>query len=149
MQKKKKKKRKKKGFQALQSNEDKNSTNTIYDNLIQAHWEAAKLPVSHKPRNKKSLWGGKNVIEKRTTLQDVLKGTSEEVSPKAWKIEDAKKDHDRAYVEEQEEHIKGKIQENERTHESYKTSLTWSIVNKISAQKGSSHGWIRAVQRSV
>ena len=82
------------------SNEDKNSANTIYS-IFQAHREAAELHVPHIPRNKKSLWEGKKVVEKRGAQQDVLKGTSEEVRPKASKVEDAKKDFDRAYAEEQ------------------------------------------------
>ena len=74
------------------SNKDDNRANTIYNNIIQAHREAAEPYVPHKPRNKKKLlWEGKEVVEKRGTLQDVLKGTSEEVSPKASKVEDAKK----------------------------------------------------------
>ena len=72
-------------FQALQSNEDENSDITIY-NIIQAHREAAELYVPHKPRNKKSLWEGRQVVEKRCALQSVLKGTSEGVHPKASKL---------------------------------------------------------------
>ena len=34
-------------------------------NIIQAHREAAELHVLHKPRNKKSLWEGKNGREER------------------------------------------------------------------------------------
>ena len=131
-------------FQALQSNEDENRANTIY-NIIQAHREAAELHVLHKPRNKKkSLWEGKKVLEKRVALQDVLKSTSEEVCPKASKIEDAKKDLDRAYTEEQERYVKSKIQEIESAHESYKTDLAWSAVNEMSGRKGSSRGRICA-----
>ena len=85
----------------MQSNEDENSANTIYNNIIQAHREATKLHVPHKLRNKKkSLWEGNKVVEKRVALHDVLKGTSEEESPKASKIEDTMKDLDRAYDEE-------------------------------------------------
>ena len=40
--------------------------------------------------------------------------------------------------------LKGNIQEIERAHESYKTSLAWPIVNEISGQKGSSRGRICA-----
>ena len=77
-------------FQALQSNEDENSANTVYKNIIQAHREAVELHVPDKPRNKKkSLWEGKEVVEKRGALQDVIKGTSEDVRPKASKVEDA------------------------------------------------------------
>ena len=91
------------------------------------------MHVPHKPRNeKKSRWEGKKVVEKRGALQDVLKGITGEIRPKALKVEDAKKDLDRAYAEEQEEYVKSKIQETERAHESYKTSLSWSVVNKIS-----------------
>ena len=61
-----------------------------------------------------------------------------------------RKDFDRAYAKEQEEYVKGKIQEIERAHESYKTSLAWSIVNEISGRKGSFRGLIRgSVQRNV
>ena len=73
-------------------------------NIIQADREAAELHVPHKPGNKKkSLWEGKKVVQKRGALQDVLKGISEEVSPNASKVEDAKRDLDRAYAKEQEE----------------------------------------------
>ena len=73
-----------------QANEDENSAITIYDNIIQAHQEAAELHVPHKPANKKkSQWEGKKVVEKRGVLQDVLKDTSEEVRPKASKVENA------------------------------------------------------------
>ena len=37
------------------------------------------------------------------------KGTREEVSPNASKVEDVKKDLDRAYAEEQEAYVKGKL----------------------------------------
>ena len=60
---------KKKSFQALQINEDENSANTIYNNIIQVHREVAELRVPHKPRNKqKSLWEDKKVVEKRGAL---------------------------------------------------------------------------------
>ena len=88
-------------FQALQSNEEENWANTIY-NIIQAHRVSAELHVPHKPRNKKSQWEGKEVVEKRGALQDVLKGTSEEVRPKGSKAEDEKY-FDRAYAEELED----------------------------------------------
>ena len=116
----------------------------MYNHIIQAHREAAELHVPYKPRNKKSLWEGKKVVEKRGPLQEVLKGTSEEAHPKASKVEDAKKDLNRAYVEEQEEYVKSKIQEIERAHESYKTRFAWSIVNEVSGRKGSSRCRIRA-----
>ena len=138
------KKKKKKRFQVLQSNVNKNRANTI-DNILRAHQEAAELHVPHKPRTKsKSLREGKKVVEKTGTLQDVLKGTSAEVRPKASKAADAKKDLDRAYAEEQEKYVKGKTQESERAHEFYRTSLAWSIVNAISGRKGSSRSRIRA-----
>ena len=84
------------------------------------------------------------MVEKRGALQDVLKGTNEEIHPEASNVEDAKKDLHRPYVEEQEGYVKGEIQEIERAHESYKTSLTWSVVKEISGRKGSSCGRIRA-----
>ena len=40
------------------------------------------------PRHRKSLWEGRKVVQKRGSLQDVLKGTNEEVRPKASKVED-------------------------------------------------------------
>ena len=83
------------------------------------------------------------VVQKRGALQDVLKGTSEEVRPKASKVEDAK-DLDRPYAEEQEEYVLGKIQETELAHESYNTSLARSMVNEISGRIGSSRSRIRA-----
>ena len=46
------------------------------------------------------------MVEKRGALQHVLKGTSA-VRPKASKVEDAKKDLDRAYAEEQDEYVNG------------------------------------------
>ena len=46
------------------------------------------------------------MVAKRRALQDVLKGTSEETRPKASKVEDAKKNHDSAHAEEQEEYVK-------------------------------------------
>ena len=84
------------------------------------------------------------MVEKRGALQDVLKDTIEEVRPKASIVEVAKKELDVAYVEEQEEYVNGKIQETEHAHESYKTSIAWSIVNEISRRKGPSRGRIRA-----
>ena len=60
--------------------------------------------------------------------------------PKPSKAEDAKKLIDRAYAEEQEEYVKGKIHDTERAHESYKISLAWSVVNEISGRKVSSRG---------
>ena len=88
-------------------------------NVFQAHREAAELHVPHIPGNKKkSSWESKKVVEKRGALLDVLKGTSEEVRPKASKVQEARKDLDRAYAEEQGEYNKGKIQETERAHES-------------------------------
>ena len=68
---------KKKRFQALLSNEDKNSANTIYNNITQVHREATELHVPHKAKNMKSLWEGKKVVQKRDALQDVLKGISD------------------------------------------------------------------------
>ena len=114
----------------------------IYNNIIQGQGETAELCVRHKPRNKKSLWEGKIVVEKRGALQEVLKGTSEEVRPKALKVEDTKA-LDRSYAEEQEEYINGKIQETERAHESYKTGFRF-LVNEISGREVSSRGRIRA-----
>ena len=129
----------------MQSNEDENSANTIYNNILQAHQEAAELHVPHKPRNKKkSLREGKKVIEKRGALQDVLKGISEDVHPKTSRVKDARKDRDRAYAEEQKEYVRGQIQKTECAHESYKTSLAWSIVNEISGRKWSSRRRVRA-----
>ena len=113
------------------SNEDENSANTTYNNIFQAHREAAELHVSHKPRNKKSLWEDRKVVQKRGALQDILKGTSQEVRPKASRVEDAK-DLDRAYAEKQGEFVEVKILEIEHAHESYKTSLAWPVVNEIS-----------------
>ena len=61
-----------------------------------------------------------------------------------------KKDLNRASAEQQEEYVKGKIQETECAHESYKTSSAWSIVNEISGRKGSpAAGFVLAVQRNV
>ena len=51
---------------------------------------------------------------------------------------------DRAYGEEQEVYVKGKMKETRRAHKSCKTSLAWSIVNEISGRKESSRGRIRA-----
>ena len=73
----------------MQNNEDENCANTIFNNIIQAHREATELHVPHKPRDKKkSLWEGKKVVEKRGALQGILKGTSEQIRPKASKIEE-------------------------------------------------------------
>ena len=85
----------------MHSYEDEHSANMIYKNIAQAHREATEVHVPHKPRNKKSLWEDKKVVEKRGALQGVLKGTSEDVSLKASTVEAAKKDLDRAYAEEQ------------------------------------------------
>ena len=94
----KKKKKKKKRFHALHSGEVEISANTIYNSIIQAR-EAAELHARQTPRKKKmSLWEGKGVVEKRDALQAVLKGTSEELRPKASKVEDAKNHLDRAYA---------------------------------------------------
>ena len=84
-----------------------------------------------------------------SVVQDVLKGTMEELRPKASQVEDARKDLDRAYTNKQKECAKGRIQEIERAHESYKTSLAWPTVNEISGRKGSSAaGFVLAVQRN-
>ena len=73
------------------------SASTVYNNIIQAYREAAELHVPSKPTTKKkSVWECKKVVGKTGALQDVLKGTNEEVRPKASKLEDAKKDLDRA-----------------------------------------------------
>ena len=65
------------------------------------------------------------------------------------KLEDAKKDHDRAYAEEQEEYVNGKVQETKRAHESYKTSLAWFIVNEISGREEGlpAAGFVLAVKK--
>ena len=84
----------------MRSAENENSANTIYS-IIQAHQKAAELHVPYKPKNKKPLLETKTVVEKRCALLDVLKGTRDEVLPKASKVEDAKKDLGRAYAEEQ------------------------------------------------
>ena len=131
-------------IQTLQSDDNENRANTIHNNIIQARPEAPELHLPQKPRNEKAPWEGKKVVKKRGALQDVLKGTREEVRPKPSTVDDAKKDLDRAHTEEQEKYVKGKIQETERAHESYKTSLAWSVVNEISGRKGSSRGRIRA-----
>ena len=78
------------------------------------------------------------VVQKRGSLQDVLKVTSKEVRTKASKVEDAKRDLDRPYAEEQEEYVIGKIQKFELAHESYETSSARSMVNEISGRKGCS-----------
>ena len=74
---------------------------TQYTIALSKLTETDELHVPHKRRNKKkSLGEGKKVVEKRGVLQKVLKGTNEEVRPKASKVEDAMKDLDRAYAEE-------------------------------------------------
>ena len=97
-----------------------------------------------KEGRKPSLWEGKKVVEKKGALQDILKSTSEEVRPKASKVEDAKKDLDRAFAEEQEDYVKGKIQEIERAHESYKNGFSLIHSERNYGRKGSSRCQIRA-----
>ena len=50
----------------MQSNEDENSANTVYNNIIQVYQEAAELHVDlpHMPRNNTtSLWEGKKMVK--------------------------------------------------------------------------------------
>ena len=63
-------------FAVLEKEED-TTADTMYNNIIQAHQEAAEMHVPLKPRKKKRvLWETNNIIKKREALHQTFKNDS-------------------------------------------------------------------------
>ena len=90
-------------FAVLEEEPDNTKADTMYNNIIQAHQEAAEKHVPLKPRKKKRvIWESNNIIKKREALQQTFKnGNSEKKS-----LEEAKADLDKEYTKEQEQYIR-------------------------------------------
>ena len=131
-------------FAVLEKEED-TTADTMYNNIIQAHQEAAEMHVPLKPRKKKRvLWETNNIIKKREALHQTFKNDSNNSSSENKSIKQAKIDLDNAYTNEQEQYIREKINELENAHDTNKARLAWTIVNEVSGRKGTKTNQIRA-----
>ena len=132
-------------FEVLENKAEDTTADTMYNNIMHAHQEAAKLHIPLKPRRKKGvIWESAKIIEKREALHEELRNESRDADSKREHIERAKADLDNAYIIEQEQYVRDKLQELEEAYESTKTRLAWSIVNEVSGRKKSKHSQIRA-----
>ena len=133
-------------FNALQNIADNDSSNTIYNNIIEAHSKAAELHVPTKPRRKKKVpWEDTNITHKREELKKCHESKNVNPSPENKdKIEVAKKELDDAYLAEQEKYISEQIAIIENAHINQKSRLAWSTINEISGRKKTPSSQIKA-----
>lgn len=133
-------------YNALQDLTDDNTSNTQYNNIIEAHSRAAETHVPVKPRKKRRVpWEDQNITEKREELKRfhayMVKNPTIENEAKA---EEMKKELDDAYLKEQEEYVKEKISIIQNAHINQQSRLAWATVNEVSGRKKTASGQIKA-----
>ena len=124
-------------FQILQNENEEESANTIYQNIMKAHKEAAEkcIPIVKKTK-RKIPWETASITEKR---QSVNKLTRE--NPKYMEAIQELKD---IYDQEQTEYIKSKIDIIKNASINKQSRIAWQTVNEISGRKTTNQSKLRA-----
>ena len=87
-------------LQVLQNLEDISNSNEIYNNIIQAHEEAAKKHIPEKNKVKQHVpWENENIVVRRRAVRDALNAvTHRETRSNVKKLQDAKIQLEEAYT---------------------------------------------------
>ena len=133
-------------YQALQDLCDRETADSMYNNIVEAHKKAAEIHIPVKSKCKQRVpWENNKVSEKRQKLKELhnIKSTNP-TTESTNRVEAAKMDLDRAYEEEQEKYVQEKVSVIENAHANMKSRLVWATVNEVSGRKKSNSGQIRA-----
>ena len=133
-------------FQAFQDlEEDMSSSNTIQNNVISGHDEAAKKHIPVKNKVKQHVpWVNNDIAEKRRAIFEALDYSNRvKTRSSAKKLNDARINLEEAYVKEHEIYALGKVDEIRTAPEHQKKKLVWETVNKFTGRKGTSKGKIK------
>ena len=126
-------------FEILNSLDTTQSSETMYNNIMSAHQEAAKKTIPLKQKKKKRVpWEDENIIEKRKNLKRANDQKQNYTTPEnTLKYEIAQNDLINEYAKNQEKYINQKINEIKSASEQHKSRVAWNIVNEVSGRKTS------------
>ena len=131
-------------FQAFQDlEEDASSSNTIYNNIISAHDEAAMkyIPVKNKVTQHVPWVNNDNAEKGELCLKPSLSRVKTRSSAK--KLNDARIQL-KAYVKKQGIYAQRKVDEIRTAAKHQKSKLVWETVNEFKERKGTNKGKIKA-----
>ena len=127
-------------FDALQAKGNDPTPNTVYQNFVRVHQEAAKKCIPLRPKIKrKAPWESDAVIAKRENLKRIAKQSNRyPTRQNVNKKKQALNELNAVYQTEQQNYIQDQIDKIKNAAENNQSSLAWKIVNDVSDRKQSS-----------
>ena len=133
-------------FEALKCLDDDNNSNSIYNNIVNAHENAAEANIPKMERKKNRIpWENKEIIDKREKLKEAYESSTRRLT-RANKsaLDNAKQKLDEAYKQELEAYIQEKTNIIQHAAENQQSSLAWATVNEITGRKKTDRGKLKA-----
>ena len=132
-------------YQALNLETDA-STNTKYNNFIEANQYAAKHCIPTKEKIKQTYpWENEAVLKARRKLKAISGEKNRNNKPdNVEKTKTATKPLENTYQTEQQKYMQNQVDEIKSAADNRKSSLVWIIINKISGRKKTNISRLRA-----
>ena len=133
-------------FDALQSETESTSANTMYENFIEAHNYASKNAIPLKRKMKRKIpWETEAITEKRNILKSAAnRKNAIPTRASARLFVDAQKDLVETYESEQAKYVQERIDTINNAHANNQSSLAWKTINDISGRKRSNKAKLKA-----
>ena len=133
-------------FQALQSETEINTPNSLYENFILAHNEAAAVHIPLKSKIKTRVpWENETVKHCRERVKETAKAKNAHHNlANETQFNIAKESLANTYQSEQKKYVESKIKDLKNCADNKQTSTAWQIVNEISGRKKSNRARLKA-----
>ena len=133
-------------YNALQDQIEDNTSNTQYNNIVDAHSKVAEKHIPIKPKKKQRIpWEDILIVQKREELKMHHASTSAVPTvEEKRKTNELKEKLDEAYLKEQEDYVKEKVTTIENAHINQQSRLAWATINEVTGRKKRNAGKIKA-----
>ena len=136
-------------FETLQEKAEKVTPNDEYENVVQAHLEAASKCIPTKPRTKYRVpWETSEVREKRALVKTAPKSYRKNpTNTNARKLEKAQYQLAGIYLKEQAEYIQNQIDKIRDSVEDKQSRIAWQTINEVSRRKSTAKAKLKAASQ--
>ena len=136
-------------FETLQEKEEKNTPNDEFENLVNAHLEAASKCIPTKPRTKyRASWETDEVREKRALVKTASGSYRKNPTiANARKLIKAQKQLAGIYLKGQTEFIQNKIDKIRDSVEDRQSRIAWQTINEVSGRKSTAKAKLKAANQ--
>ena len=136
-------------FETLQEKMEKSTPNDEYENLVNAHLEAAAKCIPTKLKTKYRVpWETLAVREKRALVKTASKNYGKNpTNTNALKLKTAQYQLAGVYIKEQTEYIQNQIDKIRDSVEDRQSRIAWQTINKVSRRKNTAKAKLKAANQ--